>query len=41
MGDERIAKHVYKGRVKKRRMKGRPKMSWLNVVQKCLENKNV
>jgi hypothetical protein len=39
MEDERIAKQVYKGRVNKRRMKGRPKKSWLNVVQKCLESK--
>jgi hypothetical protein len=41
MEDERIAKQVYNGRVNKRRMKRRPKMSWLNVVQKCVENKNV
>jgi hypothetical protein len=41
MGDERIAKPVYKGRVNKRIIKGRPKKSRLNIVQKCLENKNV
>jgi hypothetical protein len=40
-GDERIAKQAYNGTVNKRRMKGRPKKSWLNVVQKCLENENV
>jgi hypothetical protein len=39
MGDKGIAKQVYKGRVNKKRMKGRPKKSWLDVVQKCLENK--
>jgi hypothetical protein len=32
MGDERIAKQVYKGRVNKKRMKGRSKKSWLNVA---------
>jgi hypothetical protein len=32
MGEERIAKQVYNGRVNNKKMKGMPKKSWLNVV---------
>jgi hypothetical protein len=37
-GDERIAKQVLNGSVGGR---GRPKDSWMLVVDKCLKNKNV
>jgi hypothetical protein len=41
MGDERIAKQVLNGCVEGMRGRGRPKDSWLVVVDKCLKNRNV
>jgi hypothetical protein len=41
MGDERIAKQVLNGCVEGMRGRGRPKDSWMVVVDKCLKNKNV
>jgi hypothetical protein len=41
MGDERIAKQVLNGSVEGVRGKGRPKNSWLSLVDKCLKNKNM
>jgi hypothetical protein len=41
MGDERIAKQVLNGSVEGMRGNGRPKNSWLGVVDKCLKSKNI
>jgi hypothetical protein len=41
MGDERIAKQVLNGSVEGVRGKGRPKKSWLGVVDECLKSKNI
>jgi hypothetical protein len=41
MGDERIAKQVLNGSVGGVRGRGRPKDSWLGVVDKCLKSKNI
>jgi hypothetical protein len=41
MCDERIAKQVLNGSVEGVRGRGRPKDSWMVVVDKCLKNKNV
>jgi hypothetical protein len=41
MGDERIAKQVLNGCVEGVRGRGRPKDSWMVVVDKCLKNRNV
>jgi hypothetical protein len=41
IGDERIAKQVLNGCVEGVRGRGRPKDSWMVVVDKCLKNKNV
>jgi hypothetical protein len=41
MGDERIAKQVLNECVERVRGRGRPKDSWMVVVDKCLKNKNI
>lgn len=41
MGEERIAKQVFKGRVEGKRDRGRPKKVWLDGIEDCLKSKNV
>jgi hypothetical protein len=41
MSDERIAKQLLNGSVEGVRGRGRPKDSWMVVVDKCLKSKNV
>jgi hypothetical protein len=41
MGDERIAKQVLNRSMEGAREKGRPKNSWLGVVDKCMKSKNI
>jgi Reverse transcriptase (RNA-dependent DNA polymerase)/Endonuclease-reverse transcriptase len=41
MGDERIAKMVYKGKIEGRRTKGRPRSTWSGMIEKNLKKRNV